>query len=360
MSRYHRALARAKIAHLEATMRRRRTNALELLSEGKVAEARVEIDACDVSDRIIQSLRGRRRFRFALVVAGLCFAIVAVSFTIRAPSTYADVTVVANGLAITDAHPWTAASRFVSGRLFVDNVDTLVPNWTSAISASTLELSATELLLTELTVRGASALVLSGDDRTMDLSVKGGGISGRVSFRDGSLRAGDVSRTLRTMPPEPPASFVFETRLSPAIGVPTRFSLSGMEAGWKLSGIQALTFSFAEEDPPGSGGFVSTVQSGTVEIGDTGRVYSIPANELLVIGAEDALQTSIASADTGLEVSLRGRFSEIRGYRGGRWRNLMPLLFEYVYTNERVVFFWTAAVFIIGTLWSLRNTIFKS
>jgi hypothetical protein len=126
-----------------------------------------------------------------------------------------------------------------------------------------------------------------------------------------------------------------------------------------INNLHVKDISFGKESVDGSPLLESGIINGTVTILSTGEKVSLaPTSRLRIEGATGVI-TRLDVGENGLSLLFEGTVTSASTGPDGFARELKPSLLEYLYHQQRLGFFWAAASFLWGLLWSARTLIFK-
>ncbi len=104
--------------------------------------------------------------------------------------------------------------------------------------------------------------------------------------------------------------------------------------------------------------FISTIKQGEV------KLYDVPGEEKIykrdVVKMDHiALGRLEISCSDDLHVFAEGEVKNLKVGPGGFERDLAPSWLEYIYRNQRFLFFLGAVASLLSALWGIKETIFK-
>ena len=118
--------------------------------------------------------------------------------------------------------------------------------------------------------------------------------------------------------------------------------------------ISKLSFGYQVSDEPGSQIWVSSLLTGTLNLTDIGKEYTLRTGKPVSF---ENLHGRISKLRIGktIDIRLEGYAKTIRIGPDGFEQDLTPRLLEFIYNNQRLSFFFTAITFLWGMIWSLRK-----
>ena len=121
--------------------------------------------------------------------------------------------------------------------------------------------------------------------------------------------------------------------------------------------ISGISFVRREATPEGHGTFLSTIERGELLLPQVEREIKLGRmTRLRLIGLSGTI--TVLRAGDKLEVAFEGSAKTIEIGPEAYVRDVTPSLLEDIYYNKPLAFFWAAATFLWGVLWSARRLIF--
>jgi hypothetical protein len=152
----------------------------------------------------------------------------------------------------------------------------------------------------------------------------------------------------------PPALFTFDGPGTSVTPIELRFTpLTALSLhDTPVAGLSFLDDSIDADQRPT---IVSGLVSGDLTLSDTGEQIHLNEGSLLnLTGAAGVISSLQISAD-GMTLGFEGEARTVTLGKGNFERKLMPSILEYLMHQQRLGFFWTAAAFLWGLLWSGRK-----
>lgn len=177
------------------------------------------------------------------------------------------------------------------------------------------------------------------------------GFAGPVKFAKGGEQCGK-----NVGPNDPPEMITFSS--SGQGRVPT--SLKILPAiSWPLRNLEVDLIDFSKETVPGSGEFETTIKKGTITLYDTARAENLQEGDRLKLeGVQGGCQK--VWVENGINVICELTAKEILLGPKGAEKNLVPSLLDYLYYKKSLAFLWSVVTFLCGTLWGVRQVIFRT
>lgn len=127
-----------------------------------------------------------------------------------------------------------------------------------------------------------------------------------------------------------------------------------------FNNIQIKQLGFTRRAPVGSGSekFISTVNSGTIWLNEVSEKFTLNMEDFISLSIKEGriIQTKIME---NINLYFEGIVNDIKIGPENDQRSIMPTWLEYLYTNQRLAFFWGAIIFIWSLLWGIKNASFK-
>jgi hypothetical protein len=213
----------------------------------------------------------------------------------------------------------------------------------------------TKLQLKGLSASAGSRLLLHIPDYPR-LDVKTGVLGGRIEANHVQLglKGANGSKEHAIQGPVP-ETLTFTTRQSSVD--PAQLMLES-EQPWRIDGLSVRELVLEREEPPGSNHWVSTLLSGKVRLRETNKEISLHPDDRLRLGRVQGHRLAIEfnpEKPDRFKLLFHGTVEKVETGPDGFVQNLAPTWLEYLYHQQSLALFWSAAVFLWGMIWSLRN-----
>jgi len=347
---------------LNSEGKKRLKGSIELLFEGKVAKVKENLEWIKLSKQVINEEKSRIRFYWALIVGAICILLLGISYNLHVRKTNVSFELIVDGTRFSLKNKWQSKNIFTANSFFVDHLTNVSNDFTPVLYSSSepfsMSLDGDKIKLSNLHLDKDSEIELQAQKNQLKMYVKNTQFSGTFSIRKGEITV-DGKRTNFNLGIEmPPSSYTFDTNPIPKTSDPCVLDLK-RNISWEFAGLKVDSIQFSEEYPPGSGNTISTVKSGKIFLHEANRQLILRKNESLEIDISKQHRLMLKGENDGIKIFFEGVVSKLYGGPKGIEKNFKPTYLDYVYNNQRLAFFWSAIVFIIGILWSIRNTLFR-
>jgi hypothetical protein len=127
-----------------------------------------------------------------------------------------------------------------------------------------------------------------------------------------------------------------------------------------LAGLPVEAISFAREETDSETSFRSGIVRGALTMLTTGEKYpSLEAGSRLRLEGVEGVISELTISGDGIHLVFEGKVHRASLGPPGFERELTPSILDYIYHQQRLGFFWAAASFLWGLLWSARTLIFR-
>jgi hypothetical protein len=306
----------------------------------------------------------------AVLFALLCLAVAGTLWTVKRNDNNVSLTLDTQNLQGQLAEPWSLRSEVSSQLVHIERASKLSsPNLDLAIDDpggdAWVRLEGGTLSLESLELEEGAVLALASEDNQFGLFISGRPVRGTLAISGtGTLTAGtragkpSISHAYQTGN-GPPETLDFAVR-DPE-HVPLHITIHAPQK-WSLGRLRLQNLSFLVEETGNSpqSYFVSGVRSGVLTFNDTpGQPLTISEGDVFAIKDVRHAPVEIRSEKGIIHVSFSGVAGGITMGQGEARRQLAPSYLEYLYSKQKLSFFWGSAVGIWGVLWGIRKTIFR-
>ena len=332
--------------------------AIDKLLAGETEEAKKHLEFYKTASEIIGEYKARRLFLSALAVGIFCMLLIVIMFTTTVYKTDVTLDILCTEMMFKKTEAWENESKFKGKSFYINRLRSIERNWGSDLETSDLELSGDPVTLKNLTFDSAAVIWARLSSGQLKFTGQSTSFSGKFALRSGEVSTGDADFHIEQPAGYPPSTFMFDSENPVYLDHRVELHVIGA-VQWKLEGIKTDSMRFEENYPPGSASFRSTILEGAIKLEETGTDFEISEGQRLLVHVVNTDKFYLTEENSNLRFRFRGIVSTLNGYYKGVTKNLMPTWLEYLYKNERLFFIWSAILFIIGTIWSIRNVLFK-
>lgn len=342
------------------SIRRSRQAANKLLNDQDLKGARDDLDWVNTTSNLIAIAKKQHRLRLSVIIASACLVIAGLLWSLHIPSTQIALEILATDISFTLTDDWSSKQRFLPYSISINNVSMAsMPGINYSISNSlkereeTIAIKGRKFSLNEISLVNGARTDLSASPKGLTFFIKNSTVKGEFFIEDAEVKIGTGNKPI-ALRFEPPETLSFET--INAGSDPVRLELTFRDKNqWVIRGFKIKEVEFVTEYPIDSGNFESAIISGKVFLPQTNRMEHLKRGDSLILDGVKSRRVILSKEKNGMLVIYEGYVSGIFAGPRGFENNLMPTYLEFIYHQERLVFFWSAVVFIWGMLWSIRN-----
>jgi hypothetical protein len=308
----------------------------------------------------------RHRY-WVILVSVVCMACAGVLWGVRVQKTKVVLNVQSAAVTIKLADNWTWSGYHTIGRDLV-RVEGLTEVEGPALGASVesaygdawVQIIHGDASLARFEV-GDNGVVqfVSADAGALSIYLRGASLEGELAIKGApELTAGDklggIQRQAR-LDLAIPETVVFSSRRVGAVPVRLQGRLS---EPWRLNEIPVQDLGFQQQAPgePGEVSFVPTITGGTITLPEISRTMTLRENDYVSLRGVHGRVVEM-KLEPHIALVFHGTVTEVRLGPPGYAKTLMPTYLEYLYFNQPLAFFWSAALFLWGLLWGVWRTL---
>jgi hypothetical protein len=347
-----------KIRRLLEEKDRHYDEAIDELLAGKADSAKKHLDYHQIASKIVDEYRARRIFYVALAVGAVCLLFIILLFSLTVWTTDAVMDIRCTEVMFKTSAPWQSETTFRGNLFNIDRLESVQTNFGPDLHTERLDLKGESIKLKGLSFDAGAIVWIKMTSGQLEFIGRNTSFRGKFSIHSGTVTTSDTSYQFSIALDNPPATFSFETLPAGSKAPGIELHLAG-DTQWKVNGVKADSLRFEENYPPGTFDFRTTIVAGMVRLEETGNSYPIPQGQRLMVEAVRTHSFSLTDTGSDLHFKFRGDVSVLKGKYMDEVKDLKPTWLEYLYKNERMLFIWSAILFIIGSIWSIRNVLFK-
>ncbi len=301
------------------------------------------------------------------LVAITCLLVASLLWTVRVPKTHVKLVATSESLAITLAQElvWTGNWALGNGLLRLEDMSRIelppeLAHSNLLSGRAWVEIKNRDVSLKHLDVKSKGQLALAqSEPKQVSISFRNASVLGELEVLGKPIvEAGpspDRSVSLVESKFDVPGTVTFFHEAAP---VPATLR-AAPESVIEFLNLHVSEISFAKETPDSDVPFGSGILKGSLTMLSTGETESLNAGSRLRLEGSEGMISRLTISSDGVTVVFDG---EVRGAKTGPpgfERQLKPSWLDYLYHQQRLGFFWAAASFLWGLLWSARTLIFK-
>jgi len=348
------------VKKLESERMRRIRQASESLLEGNTGEAKQNLEWIATAAKIIEDNQKKPdKFvvhRIAIILLIVCIFVISVLSLVKLRKVNVVLDVEVNSVTMQLMDAWKPDAFFASV-IALDNVAMLQTSSFDVKEAPfSVFITGKNTRLNNISFSKAAELTLQTTGTQTDWYIKNDSLHGNFDIEDARVKIITPTTTIDTVVSSiPPETFTFAT--GRAVGVPIHIGVND-SATFQLRDIPVATIRFLREITPASGKFESSVLRGTIRVLETEQVIELPQGDRLFLSQIVAQRCRITKTGDKLLVHLEAQTKHLKVGPAGFEKNLIPAIIEYFYLSKRIEFLWSALMFLLGLLWSLKKTFF--
>lgn len=337
-----------------------------------VADAPVddELKRIEQVERLLKSIpqSNRAAVYTACLVGATCLIVACVLWTARLPTSHLQLDVTSDGVTIRLAKSvsWSGDWDLNAGLLRLEDMSRIEipPELTTRNMLSGrawLEASNSNFALMRLEIQAKAELsVKKAELQTLHINSRNAPLLGQLQvYGAAKIEAGpspQESEKLSEARFDIPGTVTFfhnGAQVPAIIRAAPRSALT-------LAGLEVEGISFAREANDSETSFRSGITGGNLTMLTTGEKYpALEAGSRLRLEGVEGVISGLTISGDGIHVVFEGKVRSASLGPPGFERELKPSLLDYIYHQQRLGFFWAAASFLWGLLWSARTLMFR-
>jgi hypothetical protein len=330
-----------------------------LLEDPRRVSIAAHLDWVETADKILQMTRPPpasppHPARLAGMVALVCLSLVLLAWTFHPGNNALQLSVTTDSFSLRLAQAWEVELNWPLSQLQAQRLGTVRTASLGEADFTDLALSGPKLVLHKLHLPAGARLVLETGADGLSLFVNNAVVRGELALHQAhlELRGGDqpVLRDIAVDAKLPPETLDFASEAIPEQAVPFRLALK-IPADWQLTGPVVQAIAFEREAPPGSNHWVSSVSEASGKLLETGREFTVTAEDWLRLQGAHSTRLRIASQAGSLKLDFQGRTDTLHAGTAGFEQNLTPSWLEYMYRHQQLALLWSALLLLWGVLW---------
>ncbi len=297
-----------------------------------------------------------------MAIGLLCIVLAGLGMNIHVGSTTAIIELDVTEAAFTLSHPWTTPDDIHARSIYINNLSEIsAPGLPEALNQKSQEpfdfqADGKNQILHKLNFKANTEIELVKNQSKLDFYIKRNNFDASLSLTSSKWQIEtEEGITTDSVKAEIPETINLKTRKIGAEPILLRFDGSQK---WQVQGLKVKQLRFLTEEIPGSGQFVSTIQSGTVKIPESDFSKKLNMSDILDIKGITESRIEIVDSPKTLKVRIHAKVENLHSGPSDYRQNLMPTFMEYLYHQKKLAFFWSVMGFLWGVLWFVKKTIF--
>jgi len=290
---------------------------------------------------------------WALIIGGLCVALVTVSFVFRIPAANVSMEITAETIEMTLKSAYTIENNLVVKDLGISNVmsfDMISANLPQWNKPAFLKIEGNELIINKLAFSDSATVTLSQTQNRVSISVKNDTLQTEITCAKANYEIDTLKRSI---------NIADGTEQITTLSAPSGVVQFADTSSWTWNNLNISSLRFYRETQLNSGNFESSIVSGKITVLETGQEFVLQQGDWLKMSDLTNRRIQITKTKNNFRINMEG---EVKGIVAGPQlfeKNLKPTIAQYFYYAKAVAFFWSIIVFLWGFLWSVKNTAFK-
>lgn len=303
----------------------------------------------------------------AIILFLTCTLIVGGLWAISLPETYVSMKTVSGNVGFTLSENWSLPETFTTDYLRIENFQALhAPElditFNHQSANAQLEISGKNIVIERLELESNGIIEFDTHSDLLTISIKHSPVNGAFAVKNISRLStrGIKDAEIKERNFEYPETIEFKGSGESRVPINIIFRINRManRSQWKFEGMKTERINFLKEVPGGDHLFISTIKQGEVKLYDVPGEEKIYKRDVVTMDHIDLRRLEIACNDD-LHVFAEGEVKNLKIGPVGFERDLAPSWLEYIYRNQRFLFFLGAVTSLLSALWGIKETIFK-
>ncbi len=315
----------------------------------------------------IMSGKKNRRLIPAMILLLSCTLAIGLLWSISKSQITVSMKTVSSNVGFTLSENWSLPETLTTDYLRIENFQALhAPElgitFEDQSGNAQLEISGKNIVIETLDLESNGIIEFDTDSNYLTISVKQSKVKGAFAVKNISYLStkGIKDMEIKEKNLQYPETIEFKGSGESRVPINIIFKIKRMENRnqWKFEGMKTNRINFLKEVPGGDRLFISTIKQGEVKLYDVPGEEKIYKRDVVKMDHIDLRRLEIACNDD-LHVFAEGEVKNLKIGPGGFERDLAPSLLEYIYRNQRFLFFLGAVTSFLSALWGIKKTIFK-
>ena len=349
------------IKKVKSVLNQQQKEFIKSVVEGNAEKARNASEWISLSGKIIAEHKKRNNIIFAGCIGFLCLALTAVISVSHVKTTNVSLELSSETLCMKLEESWKNFEAYNQEQVWINNVihvsESLNPTHYSSDYPVAIEFLGNNIQVNNLQFNNTTELELHIQNNTLTFFTNDSVIDGKIGLRKGIVNVNDRVDTI-DIPENRPKKFYAFTSKKMYSNEYTRLDFSPAEKVSMLN-IKPATLHFLKENPAGSGIFKPTLTTGKVILHEIDQQIELLRGENLQIEFTNCRLANVLAEKNNINTIISGDVKTIKGGFAEAPKNYKPTLLEYYYHNQRVALLWSAFVFLMGIMYSIKNVFLK-
>ena len=355
------SLKKKNIKEVKSILKKHRKEFVESVMEGNEEKAKKSLEWISLSSQIISDHKKRNSIILAIVIGATCLIITAIISFVHIKTTNVSIFMKSETAKITLANDWQNGNIAGLQHVWIDNVfnvsGSLKPEIYSSEIPIAIEFWGDNIEVTSLHFNKQTEIDLQVTNNILLLFTNDSLVTGKIVLRKGIIQLNDFTDTLNVPVNRPKQFYTFTSKKTSNIEL-IRMDFSPADK-FTMINIKPAKLHFIKEDPAGSANFESTFISGKIILYDIKKEIELLNGENIQIEFTKCRDARFFVEEEKAVIQFTGKVKILKGGLIDETKNYKPTLLEYFYQNQRSGLLWSAFVFLMGILYSIKNIFIK-
>ncbi len=345
----------------------------KLLATGSDEETKSNLDRIenlskllDYKKNIISTKRYKRLIPALLLILS-CTIVAGLLWSTTKSKITVSMKTVSSNVGFTLSQEWSLPETVTTDFLRIENFQALNNaeldlSFEDQSGNADLEVRGKDIVIESLTLEKGAIIEFDTASNRLYICIKQSQVKGAFTVKNMSSLSGKGIKDIEIKDKILPFPETIEFGGSGKSRVPINiiFIIKAVKTGnqLKFEGMKTNLINFLKEVPKEDQQFISTIKQGEV------KLFDVPAEEKIYNGDvvkmdRINLRRLQISCNHDLHVFTEGEVQNLQIGPRGFERDMAPSLLEYIYHNQRFIFFLGVVASLLSALWGIKETIFK-
>jgi hypothetical protein len=352
---------KGKIDPIKSILKNRQNEFIESVEKGNFAEAKRASEWISLTRQIISEHKKRNNIILAILIGTICLAVIAVISISQVKTTNVSLKFTLETLTMKLAENWENKNSLVLQDVWIGNVtkvsSSLNPEIYSSGFPTSVEFLSNNIQVAGIQLNKQTEIDLRIKNNILTLFTNDSLVNGKIGLRKGIIHLDEKTDTLNIPENRPKQFYTFKCKRTPHSEL-TRMDFSPADTFTMLN-IQPEKLNFLIENPVGSGNFESTFLHGKIVLHDTKKEIELLNGENIQVEFTKCRDARFFVEEGKAVIQIMGEVKSLEGGLMNEFKNYKPSLLEYLYHNQRIGLLWSAFIFLLGILFSIKNFFLK-
>ncbi len=341
------------IEFLEKEKIQRIDNAAKLLAEDKnLVEVRKEIEWAETANRLLSSTHKVKFFKSVVIMMIVCFIAIGIVFSVNIMQTSFAFDITAKNINWTFLDQWSWPHLADTKQIDIKKgpAKILLEKQPSELD----HINADQISMHDFLFSKNSRIETGCDKKKITLYISDSEFDGSLSITN---RVDPIKQTISDKNKmnseimDIKMEDVSKDRLVLGFIPSDNLEISIAQKSKNSPPVPIDNISFTKEDPPASGFFSSTIQSGKLVVMETHHIYNLQKNDNMVFKHLKIKKFYITQQDDSLLIHIIGSAKHIFLGPMNFETDISPSILEYIYYNQKIQLYWVAFILVFSILY---------